>query len=162
MPIGVSVGRAYKDIMRYLMDYTKVFFERTTPNGNTIWERLLDKMVIILATPNGWGPLEHETVRTAAVRAGIIAQENTERLLHFVSEAEAAVHYTLAHCPEELLEKNTIFSVVDAGGSTVDITVYKCVSTRPLRIHELCPSECVQVCFHPTILRAQYPVLTCR
>ena len=38
-----------------------------------------------------------------------------------------------------------MFAVVDAGGSTVDSTLYECKETTPkLILEEVCASECVQ------------------
>ena len=38
-----------------------------------------------------------------------------------------------------------MFAVVDAGGSTVDSTLYECKKTTPkLVLEEVCASECVQ------------------
>ena len=38
-----------------------------------------------------------------------------------------------------------VFAVVDAGGSTVDSTLYECKKTTPkLILEEVCASECVQ------------------
>ncbi len=38
-----------------------------------------------------------------------------------------------------------MFAVVDAGGSTVDSTLYECKETTPkLTLEEVCASECVQ------------------
>ena len=38
-----------------------------------------------------------------------------------------------------------MFAVVDAGGSTVDSTLYKCKETTPkVTLEEVCASECVQ------------------
>ncbi|KIM20211.1 hypothetical protein M408DRAFT_334072 [Serendipita vermifera MAFF 305830] len=144
LPSGVSVHRAYRDMIKYLMDNTQTFFEKTTPNGDEIWQRLREETIVILATPNGWDHLEQEMVRAAVVSAGVVAPEDADLLVRFVTEAEAAVHYALAYYPKDWLAKGTVFSVVDAGGSTVDITVYKCTSTKPLRIKEACASECVQ------------------
>ena len=148
LPPGVTVHHAYRDIMKYLMENTQKFFEKTTPNGEATWKRLRDKMIIILPTPNGWDLREQAILRTAAVEAEIVAPKDADLLIHFVTEAEAAVHYALARYPERWIDKDTVFSVVDAGGSTVDITVYKCSSTSPLRLREVCPSQCIQVRFH--------------
>lgn len=32
--------------------------------------------------------------------------------------------------------------IVDAGGGTVDISSYSCVSTSPLSVEEIAPAEC--------------------
>lgn len=144
LPPGVSIERAYMDMMKYLMNITQRFFERTTPDGNRIWTKLRDRMTIVLTTPNGWEDQEQAIIRTAAVRAGIVNWENVWQRLCFMAEAEAAVHYALKYYPQDWLERDTVFSVVDAGGSTVDITVYRCVLAQPLSITEVCPGECAQ------------------
>jgi len=66
--------------------------------------------------------------------------------LRFVTEGEASVHYALCYTqPAQWLRKGAVFAVVDAGGSTVDSTLYKCKETTPeLILEEACPSECVQ------------------
>ncbi|KIM20667.1 hypothetical protein M408DRAFT_333876, partial [Serendipita vermifera MAFF 305830] len=144
LPAGVTIERVYTDIMRYLMDNTRIFFETTTPNGAEIWERLRDTIVVVLATPNEWGIREQATLRKAAICASLVTEENAGQLVQFVTEAEASVHYALANPRGEWLKKNTVFAVIDCGGSTVDTTVYRCVSTDPLSLKEACPSECVQ------------------
>lgn len=144
LPSGVSIERVYADIMRYLMESTQLFFETTTPNGAAIWGRLRDTIVIVLATPNEWGMREQAILRRAAIDAWLVTEENAGRLLQFITEAEASVHYALANPHSEWLKKNTVFAVMDCGGSTIDTTVYRCVSTDPLSLKEVCPSECVQ------------------
>jgi hypothetical protein len=130
------------------MDHTRQFFETTTPKGAEIWTRVRDAIVIVLATPNGWDIREQDVLRKAAIRASLVTEENAGQLLQFVTEAEASVHYVLAQKPGDWLKKKTVFAVIDCGGSTVDTTVYRCVSTDPLNLKEACPSECIQV-FQP-------------
>jgi hypothetical protein len=134
--------------MKYLMRYTQHFFEATTANGPEIWARLRETLVIVLATPNGWDIREQATLRKAAIMASLVTEENAGYLLQFVTEAEASVHYAVVHQRYDWLKKCTVFAVIDCGGSTVDTTVYRCVSTDPLSLKEACPSECVQV-FRP-------------
>jgi len=131
--------------MKYLMEHTRRFFEETTPDGAETWARVHDTLVILLATPNTWGILEQATLRKAAIMASLVMEENASQLLQFVTESEASVHYALAQHPGTWLKRHTVFAVVDCGGSTVDTTVYRCVSTSPLSLTETCPSECVQV-----------------
>jgi sorbitol-specific phosphotransferase system component IIBC len=100
----------------------------------------------MLATPNGWDMREQATLRKAAIRASLVTEENEWQLLQFVTET--SVHYALDDQHDKWLRKDTVFAVIDCGGSTVDTTVYKCMSTAPLRLQEACPSECVQV-FQP-------------
>jgi hypothetical protein len=143
--MGITIERVYADMMGYLMKHTQGFFEKTTPKGAEIWERVRDTIVIVLATPNGWDIREQATLRKAAIRASLVTEENAGQLLQFVTEAEASVHYVLAQHAGAWLKKRAVFAVIDCGGSTVDTTVYRCVSTSPLSLHEACPSECVQV-----------------
>lgn len=77
-----------------------------------------------------------------------LVAEGRRRRLEFVTEGEASVHYALAHTQSQAwLTKDTLFAVTDAGGSTVDSTLYECKKTSPeLVLEEVCASECVQVC----------------
>ena len=131
--------------MKYLMDHTQRFFESRTPNGIEIWARMRDTIVIVLATPNEWYIREQSTLREAAIMASLVTEENAGQLLQFVTESEASVHYAVDNRPGKWLQSNTVFAVIDCGGSTIDTTVYRCVSTQPLSLNEACRSECVQV-----------------
>ncbi|KIM23492.1 hypothetical protein M408DRAFT_27841 [Serendipita vermifera MAFF 305830] len=144
LPKGVTIEQVYADLMRYLMVNTQRFFEMTTPNGAEIWARLRDIMVIVLATPNGWDIREQAKLREAAIKASLVTKENAGHLLQFVTEAEASVHYALAQHSSQWLRNKTVFAVVDCGGSTIDTTIYRCMSTSPLSLYETCPSQCVQ------------------
>jgi hypothetical protein len=143
--VGVAIERVYADLMRYLMESTRRFFETITANGAEIWARVRDTMVIVMATPNIWDIREQSTLRKAAIMASLVTEENASQLLQFVTEAEASVHYALAQGPSKWLKPRTVFAVIDCGGSTVDTTIYRCVSASPLGLTEACPSECVQV-----------------
>lgn len=145
LPTGISIEQVYADLMGYLMEHTRRFFEATTVDGAEIWKRVRDTIVIVLATPNVWGIREQATLRKSAVMASIVTEENASQLLQFVTEAEASVHYALAQDHSKWLKEPTVFAVIDCGGSTVDTTVYRCISTAPLSLTETCPSECAQV-----------------
>ena len=66
--------------------------------------------------------------------------------MRFVTEGEASVHYALNYTQSaQWLRKGVVFAVVDAGGSTVDSTLYECQETTPnIILEEVCASECVQ------------------
>jgi hypothetical protein len=145
LPKGITIERVYADLMKYLMEHTRRFFETTTSHGAEIWARVRDTIVIVLATPNIWDIREQATLRKAAIMASLVTEENASQLLQFVTEAEASVHYVLAQGPTKWLKPRTVFAVIDCGGSTVDTTIYRCVSSSPLGLTEACPSECVQV-----------------
>jgi hypothetical protein len=127
------------------MGHTQRYFESRIPNGAEIWARLRDTVVVVLVTPNEWYTREQTTLRKAAIMASLVTEENAGQLLQFVTEAEASVHYVLANKPGKWLQPRTLFALIDCGASTVDITVYRCISTDPLSLNEACRSECVQV-----------------
>jgi hypothetical protein len=135
-------------MMKYLMGYTQRYFESRTPNGAEIWARVRDTLVIVLPTPNEWYIREQTVLRKAAIMASLVKEENASQLLQFVTEAEASVHYVLDNRPGQWLQARTLFAVIDCGGSTVDTTVYRCVSTDPLSLNEARRSECIQVFHH--------------
>ncbi|KIM20156.1 hypothetical protein M408DRAFT_334112 [Serendipita vermifera MAFF 305830] len=144
LPARVTIEQVYADIMRYLMDHTRRIFEESETGTPEVWARLRNTLVVVLATPNEWDIREQAILRAAAIRASLVTEENAGQLLQFVTEAEASVHYALARDPCKWLQKKTVFSVIDCGGSTVDTTVYRCVWTKPLGLKETCPSQCVQ------------------
>ena len=145
LPSGITIERVYADMMRYLMAHTQQYFQTRIPDGAEIWARVRDTIVIVLPTPNEWYIREQNILRKAAIMASLVTEENAGQLLQFVTEAEASVHYVLANKPEKWLQTRTLFAVMDCGGSTVDTTVYRCISTDPLSLNEACRSECIQV-----------------
>lgn len=155
LPTSVTLKKVYSDFLKYMFTTSRNFFQANTPNGKSIWERLEDKMILILCIPNGWDTAQQGFLREAVVTAGVMTHAQTDmeaadgrrRRLEFVTEGEASVHYALAHTHSHTwLEKNTLFAVTDAGGSTVDSTLYECKQTTPeLVLEEVCASECVQV-----------------
>ncbi|KAL5632485.1 hypothetical protein ACGC1H_005438 [Rhizoctonia solani] len=146
LPFGVSLKQIYADFLGYLLQCTKERFEEVITDGQTIWRNYSNDMDIIIAHPNGWGLREQDLMRRASVLAGIMTSENADLQIQFVTEAEASVHYcmhytTLRGC----LEPDINFAVCDAGGSTVDTTLYMVKSARPqLQIGEKRASACVQ------------------
>lgn len=50
-------------------------------------------MEVIIAHPNGWGIREQSFLRSAAVKAGFANSNDADTKVHFVSEAEASVHF---------------------------------------------------------------------
>ncbi|KAG8819814.1 hypothetical protein FRC18_011910 [Serendipita sp. 400] len=146
LPEGVTLLEIYASFIGYMYETTQRFFAENTPNGAQIWNRLASKIVIVLCTPNGWDMAQQAFLRNATVKAGVVrSPEDAELRIEFITEGEASVHYALAHTKTSTwLTKNAMFAVTDAGGSTVDSTLYECKSTSPLSLEEVCESECVQ------------------
>ncbi|KAG8807374.1 hypothetical protein FRC17_004491 [Serendipita sp. 399] len=145
LPRGVSLFQVYTDFIQYIYRVAKDFFVNNTPNGLQIWNRLESRIPIIFCIPNGWDMSQNALLTDASIKSGIVTTANAEDRLWFITEGEASVHYALAHTnTAEWLREGTIFAVTDAGGSTVDSTLYRCHSERPLLLEEVCASVCVQ------------------
>ncbi|KIM25132.1 hypothetical protein M408DRAFT_316623 [Serendipita vermifera MAFF 305830] len=148
LPEDVLIHQVYSDFLHYLMKNTRISFEQSIPNGPAVWRRLKSTMILILTTPNGWDFTQQTVLRKAAISAGLVKEEEDTayELLEFITEGEASVHYVLSYSQSKTwLDVGSVFAVVDAGGSTVDSTLYKCMSTTPrIILEEVCPSECIQ------------------
>ncbi|KAF8606745.1 hypothetical protein BDV93DRAFT_488627 [Ceratobasidium sp. AG-I] len=146
LPPGVSLHQIYADFLGYLLKHTKSFFEDRILDGEQIWTRYQSKMKVVIAHPNGWGLREQTFLREAATEAGFSDASSALTKIRFVTEAEASVHFCIHHTNlGERLKAGMNFIVCDAGGSTVDTTVYSVTSARPvLKLEEKRASACVQ------------------
>ncbi|QRW20327.1 heat shock protein 70 kDa 12A [Rhizoctonia solani] len=146
LPPGVNLGQIYADFLRYLLKYTQEYFEDRILDGKSIWERYSPNMEVVIAHPNGWGLREQTFLRKAAVDAGVSAHEQAQKNIRFLTEAEASVHFCIHHTNlGDRLKPGTNFVVCDAGGSTVDTTIYSVTSAHPvLKLEEKRASACVQ------------------
>jgi hypothetical protein len=151
LPRGVTLKTVYTDFFKYIYNHTHHFFVGNTPAGSRIWDRLhlIGAITFVLAMPNGWEADQQVFLRDVAISAGFMKPKAAEERLKFVTEGEASVHYALAHTQSRSwLRAGTIFAVSDAGGSTVDTTLYECKGLEPsLNLEEACASECVQVSY---------------
>ncbi|KAG8772201.1 hypothetical protein FRC20_002802 [Serendipita sp. 405] len=146
LPEGVHLLKVYSGFLQYMYGTTRNFFCENSPNGTKIWDRLENKIIVVLCTPNGWDIEQQTFLRNAALKAGIVdSLSEAEVRIEFITEGEASVHYALAHTKTDTwLNPGAMFAVTDAGGSTVDSTLYECKSVNPLVLEEVCESECVQ------------------
>ncbi|CAE6485381.1 unnamed protein product [Rhizoctonia solani] len=78
--------------------------------------------------------------------AGLTTSDKPDSQIHFVTEAEASVHFCMHYTSlKSCLEPEINFAVCDAGGSTVDTTLYTVSSAHPkLQLNEKCASACIQ------------------
>jgi hypothetical protein len=147
LPEGVSLTGIYTDFLGFLFRRTESFIFEHTMNGKETWQALKDQRTIVITTPNGWGHDEQEFLRDVAIRAGLVTEQSADRLLEFVTESEASVHFVVTRSAEsQWLKPGVKFGVVDAGGSTVDSTLYQCVAVEPgLVLKEIPGRESLQV-----------------
>ena len=148
--------------MEYMFKNTQRHFETKVPNGASIWIRHRSNMEFVFAIPNGWDYVQQQTMRQAAIDAGLFPSHRADSLLHFVTEGEASVHFVSVYgSMSHWLTVGSTFGVVDAGespisagdinltgegGSTTDSTLYTCTEMTPdVVLKEAGVSECVQV-----------------
>jgi hypothetical protein len=93
LPAGVPLSQVYADYLRYLLEHTQQFFEDHILDGKTIWQKYKPTMDVTIAHPNGWGIREQSFLRTAVVTTGFTSIEQASNQVHFVTEAEASVHF---------------------------------------------------------------------
>ncbi|CAE6419856.1 unnamed protein product [Rhizoctonia solani] len=146
LPPGITLRQIYSDFLGYLLKHTRAYFEDRILDGRQLWERYSSTMEIVIAHPNGWGIREQAFLRSAAVSAGFSTADQAPAKVRFVTEAEASVHFCIHHTNlGNVLQPGTNFAVCDAGGSTVDTTLYSVISARPvLKLEEKWASACVQ------------------
>ncbi|KAG8739178.1 hypothetical protein FRC10_006069 [Ceratobasidium sp. 414] len=145
LPTGITLDKIYTDFMGYLMKHTQEFFETRIIDGRKVWEDLHKDMTIVLAHPNGWTIREQNFLRKAAVAANYTSEAKAHAQIHFVSEAEASVHFCVFKSDiGNRLNPNVNFIVCDAGGSTVDTTAYCVKSVSPMLELEEKALACVQ------------------
>jgi hypothetical protein len=147
LPPGVNIKTIYADFLKFLYGSTGEFIRRNIQGGATTWSRLQTKTEFIFATPNGWDARQQGFLRDAAVQGGLLPAHNADDRIGFITEAEASVHFAMAHSDSrDWMRPGVVFAILDAGGSTVDTTLYRCEAMRPhLKLKEVKGSECIQV-----------------
>ncbi|QRV80584.1 heat shock protein 70 kDa 12A [Ceratobasidium sp. AG-Ba] len=146
LPRGVTINQVYTDYLRYLYAHTRNFFQDHVFHGQQVWQTLALSMEIVLAHPNGWGTREQGVLRSAAVAAGMTTEAKSREQISFVTEAEASVQFCVCQPQTStFLTSGMNLVVCDAGGSTVDTTVYNVTSAQPtLQLKETKASACIQ------------------
>lgn len=91
------LSQIYSDFLHYLLQHTQTYFEDHILDGKRIWQTYAPTLEVIIAHPNGWGIKEQSFLRSAAVKAGFTKAEAADSKVHFVSEAEASVHFCMFH-----------------------------------------------------------------
>ncbi|KDQ12540.1 hypothetical protein BOTBODRAFT_146727 [Botryobasidium botryosum FD-172 SS1] len=147
LPSGATIDKIYADFIGYLYAHTKRFFEVYILDGKNVWQKLESTTDFVIAHPNGWRLQEQAFLRSAAITAGLIDSEDAaKQRVTFVSEAEAAVHFVMIETDfQTRLQRGVELVICDAGGSTVDTTLYEVVELSPtLHLREKRTSACTQ------------------
>ncbi|KAJ3733982.1 hypothetical protein DFJ43DRAFT_1131008 [Lentinula guzmanii] len=150
LPPDKSVIQVYADFLRYLFSCCRTFIEeRMLSGGVGFWESVQDRIVFVLSHPNGWEGPQQNSMRRAAVLAGLITENPEDRdRLHFVTEGEASLHFCInnrltvkVYLGALYFLKDEGIIVVDAGGGTIDLSAYSVSDPDTNTFEEITPSE---------------------
>ncbi|PBK82157.1 hypothetical protein ARMGADRAFT_1171031 [Armillaria gallica] len=131
LPPGKDVVTIFSDIFKYLFQCGKTYILETHPSATTFWSSIEDSIEFILSHPNGWEGRDQANMRRAAVLAGLVPNEVAgEERVHFVTEGEASLHFCIHHRLSSFIRDQEAVIIIDAGGGTVDISTYTCVSAK--------------------------------
>ena len=160
LPEGKTIVDVFADFMRYLFHSTRKLFKDLESNGELRWNSISNSIELVLTHPNGWGGPQQAHLRNAAVKAGIVEDTSDGRShVHFVTEGEASFSFCATHTEtgRNLRVRRTVPTryqlltysqrgeqvlIIDAGGGTIDISTYKVLNNRPLRVEELYEPKC--------------------
>ncbi|KAI7877639.1 actin-like ATPase domain-containing protein [Lichtheimia hyalospora FSU 10163] len=78
-----------------------------------------------LTVPAMWSDKAKSTMREAAIKAGLINEDDHRDRLTLISEPEAAALYCEKKCDQFNLRHGDRFMICDAGGGTVDLIVFE-------------------------------------
>ncbi|TFK95589.1 hypothetical protein BDV98DRAFT_556293 [Pterulicium gracile] len=139
LPGNKSAQDVYADYYHYLFDCAHKYI--CDNHGELLWDVVKGHIHFVLSHPNGWSGPQQKIMRSAAI-AGKLIPDNEEgrSRLKFVTEGEASLN----HCINQGLFTSRLQNalVVDAGGGTVDLSVYS-VSLRSMKCEELVAAQCV-------------------
>jgi len=96
LPLNKTVDDIFGDYLRYLFDCASRYIQETHANGPTLWASLENNIDFVLSHPNGWEGKEQNSMRRAAVLAGLITDSPAgQARVSFVTEGEASLHFAI-------------------------------------------------------------------
>lgn len=165
LPGNKSAQDVYADYYHYLFDCAHKYI--CDNHGELLWDVVKGHIHFVLSHPNGWSGPQQKIMRSAAIAGKLIpdSEEGRSRL-QFVTEGEASLNHCInqglftsrlqvscirleqlnlqTHLSQCLICQNAL--VVDAGGGTVDLSVYS-VSLRSMKCEELVAARCELIKF---------------
>jgi hypothetical protein len=96
LPPKKTVVDVFSDFLRYLFACAALYIQDTHPNGRELWNDHSDDIDFVLSHPNGWEGKEQSQMRKAAVKAGLIPDDQAgHSRISFVTEGEASLHFAI-------------------------------------------------------------------
>ncbi|KAF9346472.1 hypothetical protein BGX34_003865 [Mortierella sp. NVP85] len=126
LPLGIKPLDAISD---YLSKFHSHVVKEAMKNFGSTYDQ--SHIQYCLTVPAMWSDRAKHIMRLAAVRAGMIKEEDPSHRLIIVSEPEAAAMYCQSKGDQFNLQKHDRFLICDAGGGTVDLIVFEVVDVNP-------------------------------
>ncbi|KAG6334774.1 hypothetical protein ID866_4307, partial [Astraeus odoratus] len=162
LPHGLDAVQVLSDFMKYLFRCAHNYIVESHASGPTMWKSLENRIEFVLTHPNGWEGPQQQQIRRAAELAGLVpAGEDGQARLHLLTEGEASLHFCVTTVlASDALSKTIIASagdleeqdpqpdydqgvaIIDAGGGTVDMSVYSMQLSPSVSVEEIAPAEC--------------------
>ncbi|KAI6100572.1 hypothetical protein F5141DRAFT_1218599 [Pisolithus sp. B1] len=142
LPEGLDAVRVLSDFMKYLFHCTRTYIVESHASGSDMWKSLEGHVEFVLTHPNGWEGRQQQQIRQAAKLAGLVPEgPDGQSRLHLLTEGEASLHFcvttlfasdsfsTPIACTDDYDEEDATpgyegIAILDAGGGTVDMSVY--------------------------------------
>ncbi|KAG0302182.1 hypothetical protein BGZ98_007720 [Dissophora globulifera] len=126
LPLGIKPLDAISD---YLNKFHAHVVKEAMKNFGSTYDQ--SHIQYCLTVPAMWSDRAKHVMRLAAVRAGMVREEDPAHRLIIVSEPEAAAMYCQSKGDQFNLQKHDRFLICDAGGGTVDLIVFEVVDVNP-------------------------------
>ncbi|KAF9186891.1 hypothetical protein BGZ50_002235 [Haplosporangium sp. Z 11] len=125
LPLGIKPLDAISD---YLGKFHSHVVKEAMKNFGATYDQ--SHIQYCLTVPAMWSDRAKHVMRLAAVRAGMIKEDDPAHRLIIVSEPEAAAMYCQSKGDQFNLQKHDRFLICDAGGGTVDLIVFEVVDVN--------------------------------
>ncbi|KAL4068705.1 hypothetical protein V8B97DRAFT_1918465 [Scleroderma yunnanense] len=160
LPQGLSAIRVLSDFMKYLFECARTYIVGSHVSGSNMWNSLENQIEFVLTHPNGWEGPQQQQIRRAAELAELVSSgEAGQSRLHLLTEGEASLHFCVTKVlasdafstpiaysdePEEPDNQPGYqgIAIIDAGGGTVDMSVYSLMFSPSVSVEEIAPAEC--------------------
>ncbi|KZT22435.1 hypothetical protein NEOLEDRAFT_1180846 [Neolentinus lepideus HHB14362 ss-1] len=144
LPAFTTITTIVADFLMYLYECAKEYIRTTHAAGDALLRSLDGDIDFVMGHPNGWGGLQEQMMRIAAVQAGLVPDMNAaENRIQFVTEGEASLYYCLENgLSSDIIKTGNKIMVVDAGGGTIDLSSYLITETRPIKVEEVASPGC--------------------
>ncbi|KAG5350998.1 hypothetical protein C0989_008361 [Termitomyces sp. Mn162] len=112
--------------------------------GSKLWASVESNIEYVLTHPNGWEGAQQQQMRRAAVKAGLVPDNDEGHArIRFVTEGEASLHFCIRNgLTTEALKKGGGVLIVDAGGGTIDLSAYGEAPNKKGAFEEIATPQC--------------------